>query len=118
MGLCPWLPRKVSAVPTPENKVKNEIKKVIEKYGATIDSFWPVPSGYGESHLDCILCVNGVYVAIEVKAPGKKPTPRQRFRIGTVGRANGIALVIDGTDKTTTYAELDALFSKLTKGAR
>lgn len=101
---------------TPESKVKGRVKKVIEKYGSRIDSFWPVPYGIGESHLDCILCVNGYFVAIETKAPGGKPTPRQRFRIGTVERAGGIALVIDGTDKTTTYDELDELLARLTKG--
>lgn len=50
-------------MPTPESKVKAEVKKVIAKYNDLIDSYWPVPSGYGESHLDCILCVNGLLFA-------------------------------------------------------
>ena len=100
---------------TPEGKVKNNIRKVIEKFGSRIDPFWPVPAGYGESHLDCILCVAGSFVAIEVKAPGKKPTPRQKYRIGTTERAGGIALVIDGTDATTTYDQLEKLLQGLMK---
>jgi hypothetical protein len=100
---------------TPENKVKAAVKRVIEKYGSKIDSYWPVPSGYGESHLDCIMCVNGFYVSVETKAPGKKPTTRQKYRIGTVQRAGGYALVIDGTDATFTVDELDALLANLTK---
>jgi len=100
---------------TPENKVKAAVKRVIEKYGSKIDSYWPVPSGYGESHLDCILCVGGHYVSIETKAPGKKATARQKFRIGSVQRAGGIALVIDGTDATTTVEMLDELLAELVK---
>lgn len=100
---------------TPEGRVKSAVKKIIDKYGSKIDSFWPVPSGYGESHLDCILCVNGFFVSIETKAPGKKPTPRQKYRIETVTQANGVALVIDGTGKTTTYEQLDSLLLRLTK---
>lgn len=100
---------------TPEGKVKSEVKKIIEKYGSRIDSYWPVPAGYGESHLDCLLCVGGMFVAIETKAPGKKPTPRQKYRMGTVTRAGGIAMVIDGTDKTTTYEQLDNELKRLLK---
>lgn len=102
-------------MPTPENKVKAEVKKIIDKYGAQIDSYWPVPAGYGESHLDCILCVNGKFVAIETKAPGKKPTPRQKYRIEKTHLAGGIAVVIDGTTATTTYNQLDNMLRQLLK---
>lgn len=97
---------------TPEGKVKASVKKVLAKYGDLIDEFWPVPGGYGESHLDCILCVNGFFCAIETKAPGKKPTPRQLFRIEMVQRAKGKVFVIDGTDKTDTLEELDAWLAR------
>lgn len=100
-------------MPTPESAVKKEVKKVVDRYGDKIDSFWPVPSGYGESHLDCILCVNGYFVSIETKAAGKKPSPRQKERIRRVENAGGRALVIDGTDKTFTYDQLDALLYTL-----
>lgn len=105
-------------MPTPENKVKAEVKKVIAEFKSQIDSFWPVPGGFGESHLDCILCVNGAYVAIETKKPGAKPTPRQKFRIDTVHRAHGLALVIDGTEATTTYEELRRILTTLCNAPR
>jgi len=98
---------------TPESKVKAEVKKVIAEFGSKIDQFWPVPSGFGESHLDCILCANGFFVAIETKAPGKKPTPRQVYRAKTTVDASGFALVIDGTDKTTTYNQLRLILAEL-----
>jgi hypothetical protein len=95
-------------MPTPENIVKQKVRKVLDKFKAHIDGFWPVPAGYGESHLDYVGCCCGQFFAIETKAPGKKPTPRQNKRIEDVKRAGGWVFVIDGTEATTTYDELEA----------
>lgn len=82
---------------TPEGRVKKAIKKALDKY-KDLYSFMPVPSGFGKSSLDYILCYRGRFVAIEAKAPGKKPTPRQKAMIGAIERAGGRVLVIDGDD--------------------
>lgn len=91
---------------TPEGRVKREVKKVLMEFGDRVDGFWPVPTGYGESHLDWVGCIDGHFIAIETKAPGESPTPRQQERIRRVRAAGGTALVIDGTKDTTTYDEL------------
>ena len=96
---------------TPEGKVKKNVKAVLDKFEGKIDGFWPVPSGYGESHLDYVGCCRGFFFAIETKAPGGKPTPRQKMRIANVEKAGGKVFVIDGTDKTDTTGELDAWLS-------
>lgn len=93
---------------TPEGKVKKSVKDTLQPYldKKLVDGFWPVPYGYGESHLDYVGCANGLFFCIEVKAPGKRPTPRQVLRIQNVAKAKGRAFVIDGTDKTHTVQEL------------
>jgi hypothetical protein len=95
---------------TPEGRVKKSVKDILKRYGSKVDGFWPVPSGLGESHLDYVGCVNtprgGLFFAIETKAPGKKPTPRQLFRINTVKEAGGVVFVIDGTLNTDTVGQL------------
>ena len=89
---------------TPEGKVKDRVKRMLEKFRydsdgkQVMDTFWPVPNGMGASHLDCIICFYGRYIAIETKAPGKKPTPRQEQRITSVASAGGAVLVIDGDE--------------------
>ena len=98
---------------TPEKKVKDEVKKILDRFGDHMDGFWPVPSGYGESHLDYVGCLNGHFVSIETKAPGKKPSPRQLERIRRVTNAGGAVFVIDGTEKTTTYEQLFMALVKL-----
>lgn len=83
---------------TPEGKVKDAVKRVLERYGSRIYGFWPVPYGYGESSLDYIGCVNGKFFAIETKAPGKTPTVRQKQIISRMGRAGGATFVIDDVE--------------------
>jgi hypothetical protein len=82
---------------TPEGKIKNNINKVLDKYKGRVYKFMPVPGGFGPSSLDYILCVAGTFVAIEAKAPGKKPTPRQNAIIGAIRRSGGTVFVIDGS---------------------
>jgi hypothetical protein len=83
---------------TPEGKVKRAINKALEKWKGTY-VFMPVPGGYGPSSLDYLLCYHGRFIAIEAKAPGKKPSPRQRFIIKKIEEAGGITLVIDDEKK-------------------
>jgi hypothetical protein len=79
---------------TPEGKVKDKVKALLRKYNAY--SFMPVQAGYGASTLDFLCCINGRFLAIETKAPGKKPTLRQEFVIEAIVKAGGVALVVDG----------------------
>ena len=98
---------------TPEAKVKKMVKDVLADLSETVDvvssagedmvltvptlyQFWPVPSGFGASSLDCIVCYCGVYITIETKAPGKTPTPRQELTIAQAKGAGGLVFVIDG----------------------
>jgi hypothetical protein len=90
---------------TPEGKIKKMVKAVLAEFSETIQvdgysvstlkQFWPVPSGFGASDLDCLVCYYGRYIAIETKAPGKKPTPRQHMTIAETVGAGGIVVVVD-----------------------
>jgi hypothetical protein len=80
---------------TPEGKVKAAVKRILDKYKARYE-FWPVPSGYGASSLDCIICFHGMFAAVETKRPGGKPTNRQKMVIRQITAAGGAVFVIDG----------------------
>lgn len=79
---------------TPEGKVKDQVKKVLAEF----DAYWhmPVQNGMGAPSLDFICCVRGFYFAIETKAPGGKPTPRQEDTMDRIRQAGGKLFVIDG----------------------
>lgn len=88
---------------TPEGKIKQKIKKLLDMYGEQIYIFMPVQSGYGAVTVDFLCCINGRFVAIEAKAPGKKPTPRQDEVLRRVEAARGIWFVIDDEDSLIVF---------------
>lgn len=79
---------------TPEGKVKALVNRVLSRY--KLYRFMPVPGGYGVSTLDYLVCYRGHFIAIETKAPGKKPTDRQRQIQAQIQSAGGAVFVIDG----------------------
>lgn len=76
----------------PEAKVKTRVKKILKEYSAY--QHWPVQTGYGAACLDCHGCFKGHYFAIETKAPGKHPTPRQLMTIADIEASGGKVFVI------------------------
>lgn len=93
---------------TPEGAVKREVKKILAEFAVPavaspaagfdleLKAFWPVQNGMGSPSLDCLVCYRGLLIAIETKAPGKRPTPRQETTIAEYRAAGAIVLVIDG----------------------
>lgn len=81
---------------TPEGKVKEQVKKLLRKHGV----YWhcPVQNGMGSPSLDFICCAWGHYLAIETKAPGKEPTPRQWNTIEAIEKSGGTVIVIDSVE--------------------
>jgi hypothetical protein len=81
---------------TPEGKIKYLTKKILAKFDKGMYVNWPVPSGYGVSMLDAIGAYRGRPFAIETKAPGKTPTPRQQMVVEQMSEAGFTVFVIDG----------------------
>lgn len=90
---------------TPEGRVKAQIKAYLTSLGAY--QFWPVQTGYGSTTVDCLACIQGKFVAIEVKRPGGEmyATVRQRLVIKQVGEAKGLAFVTDSLERTKRMIE-------------
>lgn len=90
---------------TPEGRVKAMVNRRLAAYPA-IYRFMPVQNGMGAPSLDILLCVVGQFLAIETKAPGKKPTPRQETTIAAIRAAGGKVFVVDdkvSLDVVTKY---------------
>lgn len=43
---------------------------------------------------DILACVNGYFLAIEVKAPNGRPSELQKYHIGKITESNGCAVVL------------------------
>jgi hypothetical protein len=79
---------------TPEGKVKAAVSRVLSRYH--LYTFMPVPSGYGQSSLDYIICFRGLFIAIEAKKPGGKMTNRQKMIAEKIKAAGGRVFLIEG----------------------
>lgn len=88
---------------TPEGNIKKRIKEVCDKHGAYYHM--PVQNGMGKPTLDFVICLNGRFIGVEAKAPGKKATPRQLLTMEEMLSAGGYTLVVDG-EETLTRLEL------------
>src|SRR5208282_2697074 len=87
--------KKGHAMATPEGKVKAKINHALKTLPRCY-KFMPVQSGLGAKSLDYLLCVNGRFVAIEAKAPGKDYTALQREHKRHIEEAGGVVFLVDG----------------------
>jgi hypothetical protein len=85
---------------TAEGRVKNDVKKLLDKYGAW--HYWPVVTGYGKRTLDCLACHRGRAFAVETKRGDLEMTPLQAEHAAEM-RAAGMAVfrvnAVDGLDQ-------------------
>ena len=104
----------------PEYFLKEEIKKhlaTLHRDGAVMELphpyvFMYVPSGYGRQTLDFLVAARKIvmvdgreqraetatFLAIEAKAPGKRPTARQEACMREIEEAGGVAIWCDSVD--------------------
>lgn len=86
---------------TPEGAVKKRVREVLRSH-PDVWHWMPVVSGYGEPSLDFLCAVRirnlAAMFAIETKAPGKKPTPRQEMTIAKMEAVGVKVFVIDGEE--------------------
>lgn len=89
---------KVRYMTTPEKKVKERVKKVLDK----LNAYYFLPSQmYGRKGIpDIIVCYQGKFFGIECKANNNKPTKLQIHELNKIQKAGGCTIVF--TDKTTT----------------
>lgn len=93
---------------TPEGKVKAAVKKLLAARSAYM--FSPMTHGFGASGVpDIVACYRGVFVGIECKAGGRKPTMLQVRNIEQIVLAGGIALVINENNLNALSEALDAI---------
>ena len=82
---------------TPEGRVKAQINRALKTLPRCY-KFMPVQSGLDAKTLDYLLCINGRFVAIEAKAPGKRYTPLQLVHKMEIEAAGGWVFSVDGPD--------------------
>ena len=83
---------------TPEGKVKAKLKAALDKNFPDHYRFMPVQTGYGAKTLDFLLCIKGLFVAIETKAEGKDLTSLQRSTVMDMLNAGALVFQCDSDE--------------------
>jgi Holliday junction resolvase len=94
---------------TPESKIKNRVKKILDELG--VYYFMPATGGYGRSGIpDIVGCYKGVFFAIECKAGKGTTTALQERELKRITNAGGIAWVVneDNINEVATYLKTKA----------
>ena len=82
---------------TPEGVIKRTVnRELLKRKVRGVHWHMPVQNGMGKPTLDYVGCANGAYFAIETKAPGGKPTPRQEATAEEIASAGGAPFLVDG----------------------
>lgn len=89
---------------TPEGKVKAKVKRELKTLPRKF-VFMPVQNGMGAPGLDFFNCIEGLFVAIETKVPGKVLTPRQEITKNAIEAAGGVVFVCDTDDSIDRMME-------------
>ena len=92
---------------TPEKKVKDAVKKILNSHNAYY--FSPVTGGFGTSGVpDIVACINGKFIGIETKAGKGKPTALQEKNLMDIMNTGGIAVLVNEGGIETLKMFLDA----------
>lgn len=76
-----------------EKIFENKIKKYLKERGCYCVKYFGC--SYSESGTpDILACINGYFLAIEVKAPTGKPSELQLVKIDAIRKAGGFAYVV------------------------
>ena len=79
---------------TPEKKVKDKVRKVLDELGAYY--FFPATHGYGRSGVpDIVGCYHGLFFGIECKAGRGTTTALQDLELRRIREGGGIALIVN-----------------------
>ena len=76
-----------------EKQFENKIKKYLKDKGCWYFKVWG--GGFQKAGIpDLICCINGCFVAIEVKGPSGKPTELQKWNIRKIKESKGIGVIL------------------------
>jgi len=82
---------------TPEKKVKDAVKKILDAEG--VWHFSPASNGYGRAGIpDIICCVKGMFLAIECKAGKGTTTALQEREMDSINKAGGVAVLVNNSN--------------------
>lgn len=91
-----------------EKQFENKIKKFLDEKGCWFLKYWG-GAAYTKSGIpDLLVCCNGHFLGVEVKASNGKPSPLQIHNLKKIDEAGGLGILLypDDFDTFKTMIEL------------
>lgn len=101
-----------------EKLFENKIKGVLKKNEAWFIKYWAGSQFTKNGIPDILSCVNGYFLAIEVKAANGKPSELQLYTVDKINEAGGFAIVLYPKDYETFLDLIYDLRNGYYSGAR
>lgn len=83
---------------TPEGRVKRSIRSFLGK----LPKVWVMVKDQGAYSVrglpDIVCSIDGMFLALEVKAPGKKARKLQQFHLNAISNAGGASACVESVD--------------------
>ena len=77
-----------------EKNFENKVKKFLEEQGAYFIKYW-AGAAYTKSGIpDLLVCCNGYFLGVELKAPSGKPSPLQIHNLKKIDEAGGFGILL------------------------
>lgn len=77
-----------------EKLFENKVKKFLESEGCWFLKYWGGAAYTKAGIPDLLVCCNGHFLGVELKAPNGKPSELQLWNIEKIKEAGGIAMVL------------------------
>lgn len=77
-----------------EKDLENKVKQYLKENGCWFIKYWG-GGGYTKSGIpDLLVCCNGIFVAVELKAPKGRPTELQMKKLHEIKDSGGLAILL------------------------
>ena len=97
---------------TPETAFKNKVKKLLEERGCYVIKYWGGGRYTKKGVSDMLVCCDGRFIGLELKAPNGKPTDLQLHNLKKIHQAGGMGILLYPKDLNTFLQLLDDLNNK------
>lgn len=77
-----------------EKSFENKIKTYLSQHGAWYVKYWAGAKFTKEGIPDILACINGIFYAIEIKAPSGRPTVLQLVTLRKIRQAGGMGILL------------------------
>lgn len=77
-----------------EKNFENRVKKFLKDEGCYFVKYWGGGQFTRSGVPDLLICCNGHFLGVELKAPNGKASDLQKFNINEIKRAGGIGLIL------------------------